>query len=153
MFKIISMKKYIVIFSATLLGFGKVKGQSGILAASFTYDLVGNRIERKIICIGCPKPADTAQGGHAFQQPAADGPIVDAYPNPAESELFINNRKWKENDKAAVTVFDVAGKLILERHETKAVFSMPLNDIVPGTYMVRYDLNNTAIQVWKIVKM
>ena len=143
-------------------------------AVIFSYDHVGNRLVRQIhtICLGpgCPpeeggllggkpaSPRDSTKGGTTTGNdvPAATdiakGIVVEAYPNPADEELYIENKTWHETDKAIVIVYDIEGKIAVKKDFTQAKDRIMFNNMVPGTYIVQYYLNEVPTQTWKIIK-
>lgn len=131
--------------------------QTYVLGAIFEYDGVGNRIVRKIgtVCIGCrPAQQDSLKGVSPIDATVvSDQIMLDAYPNPTNTDLTINNRTWKQTDKALVIVSDIQGKTIVSQQFSQAMDVVPFARLTPGTYLVNYYLNDKSAKVWRIIKM
>lgn len=152
------MKKPLL-FSLFLLIFKISYSQTYVSGVTFTYDGVGNRVLRKVgvVCIGCPKQPnnDTLVAG----TPVHDIPYqsqninIYAYPNPTNKDLYINNESWEKSDRAILEVHDVLGKSILKRSIMQAKDVVSFENLISGTYMIHYYLNDQAAKVWKVIKL
>lgn len=132
---------------------------SYVPGAVFTYDAKGNRIQRHIgtVCIGCPKPG-RVDSLVADNTPISDPVIgkkisVQAYPNPANTDLTIENHTWNGMDKVFVIVSNMLGQTIVRQQLSKAKEVVPFASLTPGTYLVSYFINEQSIQTWQIIKL
>ena len=55
------------------------------------------------------------------------------YPNPAHSELFIENR---DNESASFTMTDIFGKTLLEKKIIPGKSTIPIRSFKPGIYFI-----------------
>jgi hypothetical protein len=139
------------------LAIGECTAQTWVPGAKFEYDGVGNRIVRRMdmVCIGCrPAQLDSLKGDNPINAiVVGDEIMLDAYPNPTNTDLTINNRTWKQTDKALVTVSDIQGKTIVSQQFSQATDVVPFARLTPGTYLVNYYLNEKSAKVWRVIKM
>ncbi len=68
------------------------------------------------------------------------------YPNPANTEIFIENNQM---DKLDIEIFDVQGKKVKSNFSNTALIELSLSDLLKGVYFVR--INGDVIQ--KIIRI
>jgi hypothetical protein len=121
----------------------------------FSYDGSGKRIKREMGLV-LPKQGGN-QDSSAIDNPAStfkdDNLVLEAYPNPTNTDLTITNLTWKQDDKAVVTVCDIQGKEITRQQFTQARDVVPFMKFTPGTYVVHYILNDKSANAWRIIKL
>lgn len=151
----------LVLITSALTSFGQNSGQG----YTFSYDGAGYRIQREYhtVPISYTKPGnrqeeipiDTLVG--AFQEEnAIDSKqtiIVKAYPNPTRTNLYVENYSWKHGSNAAIMIFDIAGKKIMEESVLTPKKQIDLRSLAPGTYQVNYQTAKGKMFTWKIVKL
>ena len=131
----------------------------------FDYNGAGYRILREYRSLASlAKPgednngnqADTIIGylpGEEANDVLDDRIFVRAYPNPVQDVLFVENLSWQEGGSATLRVYDISGKLILEKTTTQPKESISMNALPPGNYHVKYYTNYTYLISWKITKL
>ena len=121
---------------------------------SISYDPAGNRTVRQYVSnISYLRQADTSSTTSA-------GEIVNellkrdinAYPNPTNDIVNIENAGWSNTDKASVKLYDITGKLIFAKSVIAAKTDVSLNSLPSGIYQLHYYLNEKFYTLWKIVK-
>lgn len=153
---------FLLVFLMPIFSKAQVTGE----AIKFDYDNAGQRIKRYQdlnAILNKPgrngeQPADTVIGYYKKEDPLAkiteSDYFVKAYPNPVKDVLYIENLSWKEGDVAEYKLMDATGKEILSKRTTQAKDNMQFSSgITPGSYHVRYYVNNTFIISWQIVKL
>lgn len=82
-----------------------------------------------------------------------DKTFVKAYPNPITDILIVENMSWIEGSTATMKISDISGKEILEKTTTLPKEIIRLEMLTPGTYNLRYYINDVYIVSWQIVKL
>jgi Secretion system C-terminal sorting domain len=75
--------------------------------------------------------------------------VVAIWPNPVTSQLLISN------DKSIYTkakVFDLTGKIMIERNLEPETTQIPVSELPAGTYIVKIENNKGIAYTQKIVK-
>lgn len=127
----------------------------------FSYDGAGYRIKREFVSmVSYSKPGkdnslDTLIGAEELDNKygVKENVIVKAYPNPAQNLLYISNLTWQENSIAIISIYDIAGKLILQKSTNSAKDEISLSSLSPGAYQVNYECAEGKFFSWKIVKL
>jgi hypothetical protein len=116
-------------------------------AVASTYDVLENGDYQVIVTSehGCVDTSDvyTVTNHTGIEDPGMASQIR-VYPNPAREVIFVNGPV-----KVNVSIRDVAGRLIKEQPEAKAI---PVDDLAPGIYLLHIsDKNGTLLKVEKLV--
>lgn len=131
----------------------------------FDYDGAGYRILREFDAnASLSKPgkdstgqqADTIIGYYAKEETNEildERIFVRAYPNPVQNELYVENLSWQEGNSATLKLYDISGKLLLEKTTAQPKESIGMNSLPPGNYHVKYYTNYTYLISWKITKL
>lgn len=79
--------------------------------------------------------------------------FVKAYPNPVKDVLFVENRSWKEGSRATLKLYDISGKVLLEKTTTQPKENIDMNMLPTGNYYIKYYVGYTYLISWKITKL
>jgi hypothetical protein len=79
-----------------------------------------------------------------------DRQVVAIWPNPVTTQILISNDKVNQYTKAKV--FDLTGKIMLEKTLESDVTSIPVNELPAGTYIVKIENTKGIAYSQKIVK-
>jgi len=128
---------------------------SGQTTFVFTYDDSGNRTERTILLL---KSVDITDTGQAIQKPEQekeineniDSHVIRIYPNPTKG--LINIEILPINDqKALIRIYNINGKMVMEKLISDQNTVIDLNDQVAGIYILNVIIGNKGKE-WKIIK-
>lgn len=79
--------------------------------------------------------------------------FVRAYPNPVQDILIVENLSWKEGSNATLKIYDVSGKVIMEKTTVQPKETIQMKTLPPGNYYVKYYTNFTFLTTLKITKI
>jgi hypothetical protein len=82
----------------------------------------------------------------------SDGSNLAAWPNPAKDVININNTGIKLNDGAKAQVYNLSGKLTLQKQLQQGINTIDISALPAGAYIVKADLNAGNTFVQKIIK-
>lgn len=130
----------------------------------FRYDQAGYRIVREFNnWASLAKPGKDSTGQQAdtvigyFQNeektPLDRNVFVRAYPNPVRDVLFVENLSWQDGGSATLKIYDISGKLIMEKTTTQPKETIQMGALPPGNYHVKYYTNYTYLISWQIAKI
>jgi len=80
-----------------------------------------------------------------------DNQGITVWPNPATDHIVIENNDHS-NLYTKATIFNLAGKMILERKLGSEVNAIAINELSAGTYIVKIENSKGVFQSQKIVK-
>lgn len=116
----------------------------------YFYDNAGNRIQRKTVVfsgmmINNDKPKlEDAVGQYAFT----------LYPNTTEGNVTISaEESFMELEQKMIYVYDLAGKLILQKEYCTLEEKIDLTSAVNGTYLVKVIASGGYRAEWNVVKL
>ena len=140
------MKKIFTIILLSLL----YSTQSICQIFEYSYDDVGNRIQRQYIIIHNPERTgdDTT---FTNQEQMAAKPSITVFPNPASTEINITIESLEEGNTAEVHLYDFQGKRLISRQQTKRNDIIDVLSLKSGTYYLEIIKNSERIS-YKIVK-
>lgn len=118
----------------------------------FSYDEAGNRTKREIIDLSKSSNigADSAGWLEAEGDNLADNKIL-IYPNPTKGKLKIDISTFKEGTTGQLMVYDLSGKILLQRYKIYASNMLNLDHLATGIYFLKLSINNSTKE-WKIIK-
>jgi hypothetical protein len=119
---------------------------SGSIAGSFNYDY----IVESAYC-----PSDSANvlvlvdGSCDFTASLDElTELISIHPNPTKGDLIL---QWSGADQAAVTVYDIHGKIVISTQAVENNMNISLNNCENGVYLVNVESNHARV-VRRIIK-
>ena len=79
-------------------------------------------------------------------------PVVAIWPNPATSEISIARYNINNSSTSKAQIFDMAGRMIIEKQFGEHSATININDLQPGTYVLRIQGENGKLRTEKFVK-
>lgn len=125
-------------------------------AIEFQHDAAGNRVLRKYNASATivykqgnnsENPVDTS-----IQHIVESKLVIQAYPNPVDDYITVENLTWVDGKTATIKLFDITGKLISTKVTKSSKENIPFSVVTPGIYQLHYYLNNQLVTNWKVVK-
>jgi flagellar basal body-associated protein FliL len=146
--KIIFLLTIICIFSNSALLYSQNR-------IEYTYDEAGNRIGRRVIVMTPPSQAKSKNN----MQDAEIMPYIDVmgetainiYPNPTRGFLKIDIDNMPEDNQANIGIYDLNGRMLLQKPDVKNSTELDLSNQFPGTYILKISLSGKT-STWKIIK-
>ena len=80
-----------------------------------------------------------------------DQPLAAIWPNPATSEISIS-RYTDNSSNSKAQIFDLSGRMLIEKQFGDHSTTININDLQPGTYVMRVQGENGKIHTEKFVK-
>ena len=122
----------------------------------YFYDNVGNRIQRKIIVLPGKSLTILQQESDAVGVPSTEtiaGMTFKIYPNPTEGLVIIqSDENFSLLENKTVVVYDMNGKIVLEKQFNNVEERIDLSKENPGTYFLKISASNGYKAEWNIVK-
>ena len=80
---------------------------------------------------------------------------VKVFPNPAEDKVWIELYDESSTDNVKIQVFDVFGKLHLEKnaYSNESIFQIDVSNLASGTYLLRIANDKGVFSAKKFVKL
>lgn len=149
--------------TAYLLGLGIGLLASANLSAqgtfTYLYDNAGNRIRRDIplkvsqsaaipelvltdVEIDKPSPENDDRGDKELDEQTFR---AKAYPNPSDGLVTVELPDLKDNDRAQLRVFTMAGRLILQHANVQAVQTINFSSQPAGYYVLQITIGNKRV--------
>lgn len=77
--------------------------------------------------------------------------IMEVYPNPTTDfiKLVVNDY---ESDNLSYKLYDINGKPLMENQVIGTVTSIPMGNLMSGTYFLKINENRKEIKIFKIIK-
>ena len=148
------MKTKIIISIVLLFLVTKVSAQQN--AVQYLYDNAGNRIQRNIIVLLGKAPSILQQESEAVAVPSTEtiaGITFKIYPNPTEGLVIIqSDENFSLLENKTVVVYDMNGKIVLEKQFNNLEERIDLSKEDPGTYFLKISASNGYKAEWNIVK-
>jgi hypothetical protein len=132
---------------------------------NYSYDANGNRIERDMqVVMLAPKTTDpnaitTLPNGLTPEQVAAgatlaaEGLTLNAYPNPATQRVTVNLNSTAETTVTEARLYSSTGSVHANLQAPGATFSVPLEGLAAGTYILWLKLSTGEIKRVQVVKV
>lgn len=133
---------------------------------SYTYDN-GNRVQRKYIDMSMTRQtqnnndvSDSGERGDSLKQDDPEPkPLLDKlskhnitiFPNPTKGKIAVNITNLNSDEKAVVTIYDLAGKLYFQNSTSDLSTTIDISDRSSGTYFMRIEVAGKQT-VWEIIK-
>jgi YD repeat-containing protein len=162
------MKKYIFTLTmAVSLIAGTTQAQTTTphKQYNYSYDANGNRIERDMqVVMLAPKTTDptaittlpdgvTQEEVAAGATLAAEGLTLNAYPNPATQQVTVNLNGTAETTVTEARLYSSTGSVHTSLQEPGNNFSVSLEGLAAGNYILWLKLSNGEIQRVRVVKL
>ena len=75
------------------------------------------------------------------------------FPNPAEQEVSISTQpEFVQQGAPVLYLYDLSGKLILQKNFNRAQETVDLSSLNAGTYVLKLRTNDADVTEWKVVK-
>jgi hypothetical protein len=120
-------------------------------SVAYGYDSAGNRISRTIVISTLRSAKMEKQEETAVHSEMLKDLEVRIYPNPTDGLLKVEVLNMKENQSAAISLYDLSGKLILSRDKISNSTELDISNNNPGTYILRIFAGESRTE-WKIIK-
>lgn len=126
-------------------------------SVQFTYDQTGNRIQRKVITLKSGQVTDSVNSD--TQQAINPEVFTDVlgqsnlaiYPNPTRGALKVKFTNVNEKQNITIQVYDVNGRLVVNKTKATAESDINLYSAPNGTYIMKISSGSEST-TWKIVK-
>ncbi len=76
---------------------------------------------------------------------------IRTYPNPTRDFIKLNLGSYKIN-KLQFFLFDINGKLLMNKNITNKATMIPMSQYIPGIYIIKITDNKKEIKAFKIIK-
>ncbi|MCG8483694.1 MAG: T9SS type A sorting domain-containing protein [Clostridia bacterium] len=76
---------------------------------------------------------------------------IRAYPNPTRDFIKLNLGNYEIN-KLQFFLFDISGKLLMNKNITNKATMIPMSQYIPGIYFIKITDNKKDIKTFKIIK-
>ncbi len=118
----------------------------------YSYDDRGNRCKREIIipAIRSAQAHDPESESVPFTESLEQRTIV-IYPNPTKDELNITITDTEHLQSGSIILYDLHGKMLMERIVKENHTSFDLSSYSKGTYLLFFKLDEETSS-WKIIK-
>jgi hypothetical protein len=153
------------IFASFLSAFCQAQSTTPHKQYNYSYDANGNRIERDMqVVMLVPKvanpnqPADLSGGLSPVEM--EKGATVEtgdltlkAYPNPATQQVTVTLNSTAETTVTEVRLYNSTGSVHANLQAPGVNFSVPLEGLAAGTYILWLKLSSGEIERVRVVKM
>ena len=111
------------------------------------YDKSGNRVLRSSLTVEAKNGSMSNSAADTLQfADALSGFTFALFPNPAEQEVSISTQpEFVQQGAPVLYLYDLSGKLILQKNFNRARETLDLSSVKSGTYVLKLRTNN-AIQ-------
>jgi YD repeat-containing protein len=120
-------------------------------SVTYGYDSAGNRISRTIVISTLRSAEQEQQEETSFHSEVLNDLEIRIYPNPTYGLLKVEIRNMKEEQSAALSLYDLSGKLILSRNKIVNSTELDISSSASGTYILRIFAGESKTE-WKIIK-
>ena len=135
-----------------------------LLGSFFNFDKDGgfNLSLTRTDSVGCPFPnckgrLQTFKNPISSTENTLGGELanVKVFPNPAEDKVWIELYDESSTDNVKIQVFDVFGKLHLEKnaYSNESIFQIDVSNLASGTYLLRITNDKGVFSAKKFVKL
>ena len=125
-------------------------GSAGIV---YTYDAVGNRIDRKYIVNNTAETVESKLSKDSVQVKSVQKnnliKVNALYPNPTTGKITVSLMKPVNN--ASVEIFDASGRLIFRSHQSGGILRFNLGQYSDGIYFLHLSDNGNFVNL-KVIK-
>ena len=77
--------------------------------------------------------------------------MISAYPNPTVDFLILKVENY-DREKSLYQLYDINGKVLINKSIQANETSIPVYEFVPGTYFLKVTDNYTVVKTFKIIK-
>lgn len=132
---------------------------------NYSYDANGNRIERdmQVVMLApkttAPTAVTTLPNGVTPEQVAAgatlaaEGLTLNAYPNPATQQVTVSVNSTTETTVTEARLYNSTGSVHTTLQNPGANFTVPLEGLAAGKYILWLKLSSGEIERVRVVKM
>ncbi len=130
---------------------------------AYAYDGAGNRVSRSILlneATGLKSASifDTTTNKFSndfnpekkFTDELAESQIT-IYPNPTRGEMVVQVTNIKNEEAFKFVVYDMTGKIVLQKQNTKEFTNIDLSNVPAGNYILKMFIGGSSTE-WKIIK-
>ena len=111
------------------------------------YDKSGNRVLRSSLTVEAKNGSMSNSAADTLQfSDALSGFTFSLFPNPAEQEVSISTQpEFVQQGARVLCLYDLSGKLILQKNFNRAHETVDLSSVKSGTYVLKLRTNDVDV--------